>query len=411
MKIFKITKPNLLAAITVLTTSFAATVSAVPFSTEANIGRDYPALLQGGTTYLATIDAGYDFNSIEKVCITGEVNSGTATHAILSVTSEPIEGSLPNSSIAYILLQEVIEPTEENPISSTKQLDLNFCDTTVLASNLLDGEGEFNLAISGGDLEFNNLQVSIEGSVGAEHTDSQLYTASFGNSFSYPLTLDNGQRLISETDIGYQFESIESVCIKGEVQNGTAGAFFIGVSSEDPDSFNGNFGRMVLVLIDNNSFESCGVSELLYNFLDGRSNMTIGAADGYVTLWDLKIEVKGVLKKSQIRLSENEDSPLTVPATGGKLKYDMKIENLDSTQVSKTFRKWSVLKLPNGDIYPHRKAKSIEVNYSEPLVFNNKRIKIPAWFEAGEYEIWWYLSDVDNNERIVDRLKFVKEEE
>jgi hypothetical protein len=167
---------------------------------------------------------------------------------------------------------------------------------------------------------------------------------------------------------------------------------------------------MAFILINENEFENCGINGLAYNFLDGRSTMSIAPAIGDITLWDLKIEVKGVLKESQIRLTENENSSLSVPATGGKLKYDMKIENLDSTQVSKSFRKWSVLKLPNGEMYPHRKAKSLEVNYSEPLVFINKRIKIPAWFEASEYELWWYLRDVDNNETIVDRLKFVKEE-
>ena len=367
--------------------------------------------MQDGAQYLATIDAGFNFNNIEKVCITAEVNSGTATHAIISVTSEPIEGSLPNTSMTYLPLQEVIPPTEENPIPSTKQLNLNFCDTSVLPSNLLDGESEFNLTINGGDLEFNNLQVSIEGSVGSEHIDSELYSASFGSNLSYPLTLENGQTLTSETDIGYQFESIESVCIKGEVQNGTASAFVIGSSSEAPNDVFRNTDVLAFILINENEFESCGVNGLTYNFLDGRSTMSITPSGGDITLWDLKIEVKGVLKKSQIRLSENEKSALTVPVAGGKLKYDMKIENLDSNQVSKTFRKWSVLKLPNGDIYPHRKAKLFEVNYNEPLSFSNKRINIPAWFEAGEYEIWWYLADAGNNERIVDHPKFVKEAE
>ncbi len=410
MNIFKSTKHNLLAAITVLATSFTTIASATSFPAEVNIGQPFPAILQDGTTYLATIDAGYDFNSIEKVCITGEVNSGTATHATINVVDE----SNNISSRVDIFLQRKIRSTEGDPVPGFEQLDLNFCITDAIASNLLDGVSEFNLTINGGDLEFNNLKVAIEGSVDGEHADSQIYTTSFGNNLSYPLTLDNGQRLLSETDIGYQFESIESVCIKGEVQDGTAGAFIMNISSEGQDTFNEDFWRIVLVLIDDKSFESfesCGTSELLYNFLDGRSNMAIGPADGYVTLWDLKVEDKGILKNSQIRLSKNDNSTLSVPATGGKLKYDMRIENLDSTQVSKIYRKWSVLKLPNGDIYPHRKAKYIEVNYSEPLVFNNKRIKIPAWFEAGEYEVWWYLADAENNERIVDRLKFVKEEE
>lgn len=411
MNIFKSPKYKLLAAITVLATSFTTTASATSFSTEANIGQSFPATLQDGTQYLAIIDAGFNFNNIEKVCITAEVNSGTATHAIISVTSEPIEGSLPNTSMTYLPLQEVIPPTEENPIPSIKQLDLNFCDTSVLVSNLLDGVSEFNLTINGGDIEIKNLQVSIEGSVGSEHIDSLLYSASFGNNLSYPLTLDNGQTLTSETDIGYHFESIESVCIKGEVQNGTASAFVIGSSSEDPKEAYRGFEPLAFILINENEFESCGVNGLLYNFLDGRSTMSISPVGGDITLWDLKIEVKGILKNSQIRLSKNENSELSVPAGGGKLKYDMKIENLDSTQVSKTFRKWSVLKLPNGDIYPHRKAKIFEVNYNEPLAFSNKRINIPAWFEAGEYEIWWYLADAENNERIVDRLKFVKEAE
>ena len=410
MNIFKSTKHNLLAAIVVLATSYGAAANATSFTTEANIGQSFPANLQGGAQYLATIDTGFNFNAIEKVCITAEVNSGTATHAILSVAGELIDEPTINSSLAYILLQEVVAPTEENPIPSIKQLDLNFCTTDVLTSNLLDGESEFTLTINGGDLEINNLQVNIEGAVSTEHTDNELYTASFGNNLSYPLTLDNGQRLISETDIGYQFESIESVCIKGEVQSGTAGAFVIGSASEASNDVFRNTEVMAFILINENEFESCGVNGLLYNFLDGRSTMSIAPSIGNISLWDLKIEVKGVLKASQIRLTKNENSPLLIPASGGKLKYDMTIENLDSTQASKTFRKWSVLKLPNGDMYPHRKAKSIDVNYSEPLVLSNKRIKIPAWFEAGEYELWWYLTDAENNERIVDRLKFVKEE-
>jgi hypothetical protein len=117
------------------------------------------------------------------VCISAEVNSGTATHATIDLIGE----SNDITSRVDLFLQRKIPHTEENPTPGFEQLDLNYCSVGSLASNLLDGVGQFDLTINGGDLEFNNLQVSIEGSVGAEHTDSQLYTASFGSNFSYPL--------------------------------------------------------------------------------------------------------------------------------------------------------------------------------------------------------------------------------
>ena len=287
-----------MATAAVLASSFTTMVSAESFTTQANIGQDFPATFQSGTKYLATIDAGYDFNSIDKVCISAEVNSGTASHATIEVSRESNDDSISNISIAHIPLQEIIPATEENPFIEIKQLNLNFCDSSILASNLLDGVSEFNLTISGAGLEFNDLQVSIEGAVGAEHIDSELYTASFGHNLSYPLTLDNGQSLKSETDIGYQFESIESVCIKGEVQSGTADAFSVHYSSEASNDFIGSIEKVMFMLIDGNEFESCGAKELLNNFLDGSSVMTIAPAGGYVTLWDLKIEIKGILTKS-----------------------------------------------------------------------------------------------------------------
>ncbi|WP_444959413.1 RbmA family biofilm matrix protein [Microbulbifer sp. ZKSA002] len=239
----------------------------------------------------------------------------------------------------------------------------------------------------------------------------------------YPFKMESGFDYEVELDIGYKFDSIEKICINTEPKDGDASFAGYGFRSETvgPDGFFNEFMKMSMLTdlptpenpdpvpqIGDIDFCENGDSFFANNFLDGEGQFRLFVSGGFVEFWDIELVVEGDVSDIQLAIDIDEPTEFTVPSYGGRVNYDASIRNLDSTQSLVTFEQWSVLKFPNGDSYPIHNSRDVVLNYSEGKDYTRNYLNIPAWFEAGDYELIWYVTDPSTRNRVKDSLYFIK---
>ncbi|WP_444901429.1 hypothetical protein ACJJIG_18100 [Microbulbifer sp. SSSA007] len=242
----------------------------------------------------------------------------------------------------------------------------------------------------------------------------------------FPFKMEDGIEYEVNLDVGYQFDSIEKICINTEVKDGDASAAFYRVESEPAGPFNmpisQAYAQPLLYFIDaptpenpnpvkqmvNISFCEGETSILTKNFHDGEGKFTFNVSGGYVEFWDFELVIEGDVSATQLAIVLDEPAGFSVPSYGGRVNYDASIRNLDSSQSLVTLEQWSVLKFPGGDNYPIHKSRDVVLNYSEAKDYTRNYLNIPAWFEAGDYELTWYVTDPNTGVRVKDSLHFTK---
>ncbi|WP_445361995.1 hypothetical protein ACJJIL_07280 [Microbulbifer sp. EKSA005] len=242
----------------------------------------------------------------------------------------------------------------------------------------------------------------------------------------YPFIMESGIDYEVELDIGYKFDSIEKICINTEPKDGDASAAGYGWTSEivrDDDQIAKGLVLTHLIYsgdlpapenpnpvrqIGDINFCAGGDGFFAKNFLDGEGEFHLFVSDGFVEFWDIELVVEGDISDIQLAIELDEPVEFSVPSYGGRVNYDASIRNLDSTQSLVTFEQWSVLKFPNGDNYPIHKSRDVVLNYSEEKDYTRNYLNIPAWFEAGDYELVWYVADPSTGGRVKDSLRFTK---
>ncbi|MFA0813762.1 RbmA family biofilm matrix protein [Microbulbifer epialgicus] len=241
----------------------------------------------------------------------------------------------------------------------------------------------------------------------------------------FPFRMEDGVEYEINVDVGYQFDSINKICINAEVDNGTATAVSYLAKDESADPFlvitpqlmwlyktfelptpeNPNPVPQLQKSINICQGEN---STLAKSFLDGEGEFTYNVSGGYIDFWDIELVIEGDVSDIRLAIEIDEPAEFSVPSYGGRVNYDASIRNLDSTQSLVTLEQWSVLKFPNGDNYPIHKSRDVVLNYSEAKDYTRNYLNIPAWFEAGDYELTWYVTDPNTGVRVKDSLSFTK---
>ncbi|WP_444921748.1 hypothetical protein ACJJID_05025 [Microbulbifer sp. CnH-101-G] len=243
----------------------------------------------------------------------------------------------------------------------------------------------------------------------------------------FPFRMEDGIKHELILDVGYQFDTIKKICINTKVKNGTAGGVSYETKSEPAGPFTlPYFESQALMLLKSvelptpenpnpvpqmqESINICGGenSLLAKNFLDGEGKFTFNVSGGYIDFWDFELVVEGDVSDTQLAIVLDEPVEFSVPSYGGRVNYDASIRNLDSSQSLVTLEQWSVLTLPNGDNYPIHKSRDVVLNYSEAKDYTRNYLTIPEWFEAGDYELTWYVTDPSTGVRVKDSLHFTK---
>ncbi|MFA0813814.1 hypothetical protein [Microbulbifer epialgicus] len=242
----------------------------------------------------------------------------------------------------------------------------------------------------------------------------------------YPFRMEDGIKHEVNLDVGYQFDLIEKICINAEPKGGYASWAFLEVSSESEGPSTLPAPQMFLAEIsftldlptpenpnpvpryENISFCSDQNSILAKNFLDGEGEFIFNVTGDYLDLLNFELVVEGDLTGIKLSIEIDEPADFSVPSYGGRVNYDASIRNLDSEQSLVTVKQWSVIKFPNGDEYPVHKLRDVVLNYSEPKDYTLNYLNIPAWFEAGDYELIWYVTDPSTGTRVKDSLYFTK---
>ncbi|WP_444937381.1 RbmA family biofilm matrix protein [Microbulbifer sp. JMSA002] len=257
------------------------------------------------------------------------------------------------------------------------------------------------------------------------HADTISTKIDLGEPF--PFRMEDGIKHEVNLDIGYQFDTIKKVCINTKVKNGTADGVSYETKSEPAGPFTfPYFESQALMLFRSielstpenpnpvpqlqESINICGEenSLLAKNFLDGEGKFTFTVSGGYIDFWDFELVVEGDVSDTQLAIVLDEPVEFSVPSYGGRVNYDASIRNLDSSQSLVTLEQWSVLTLPNGDNYPIHKSRDVVLNYSEAKDYTRNYLTIPGWFEAGDYELTWYVADPSTGIRVKDSLHFTK---
>ncbi|WP_444921172.1 hypothetical protein ACJJID_01475 [Microbulbifer sp. CnH-101-G] len=241
----------------------------------------------------------------------------------------------------------------------------------------------------------------------------------------YPFMMEDGVTHEVKLDIGFQFNSIERLCIQAEVNGGDADYAGFIVENESPGYppvvsqwiSVPLFYPIILPTPENpnpirqlQDFNYCmdGNKILPKNLLDRKGEINFTVSGGYIELSGLRLQVEGDISDTQLTIALDEPAEFSVPSYGGRVNYDASIRNLDSTQSLVALEQWSVLKFPNGDNYPIHKSRDVVLNYSEAKDYTRNYLNIPAWFEAGDYELTWYVTDPSTGVRVKDSLYFTK---
>lgn len=143
-----------------------------------------------------------------------------------------------------------------------------------------------------------------------------------------------------------------------------------------------------------------------WDLVDGKTSIDIKPGSANYEAWSFELVVTGTVAITDIDLELDEDEGFSVPVQGGRVNYDASIRNLDSNETTKSFKQWSVLKLPNGELYPIHKSNELEINYNESRDYTRTYLNIPSWFAAGDYELFWYAADVSTGKITSESMTF-----
>ncbi|WP_413662476.1 hypothetical protein ACG1BZ_14760 [Microbulbifer sp. CNSA002] len=241
----------------------------------------------------------------------------------------------------------------------------------------------------------------------------------------FPFRMEDGVEYKLNVNVGYQFDTIDKICINAEVDNGTANSVSYSPKNESENPFLAFVPQKwwlyrtiefptpenpnpVSQLQKNINLCSDENGVLANSFLDGEGEFTYTVSDGYIDFWNFELVVEGDISDIQVAVELDEPAEFSVPSYGGRVNYDASIRNLDSERSLVTFEQWSVLKFPNGDKYPIHKSRDVVLNYSEPKDYTRNYLNIPAWFEAGDYELTWYVADPSTGNRVKNSMHFSK---
>lgn len=270
--------------------------------------------------------------------------------------------------------------------------------------------------------------ITIAITLGAVSAQGETITSELDFGVGYPVTLQANEAVTANIDLGHSFDSIESVCINVSHKSGEPNSMgFESVIGYNPImqgsvsvSSNHLFMRS-LELVDPNDptsgfiesyegdFTDCTLIPAGENLMDGKSSVDITPRNDEYEAWSFEISVTGVLSLTDINLTLDEKEDFTVSNLGGRVNYDASIRNLDSNLTTKSFKQWSVLKLPNGELYPIHKSNELEINYNESHDYTRTYLNIPSWFAAGSYELLWYAVDLSTGKITSESITFTKD--
>ncbi len=270
--------------------------------------------------------------------------------------------------------------------------------------------------------------IAMAMTLGAVSAQGETITTELDFGSEYPIMLLNNESVTANIDLGYSFDSIESVCINVIHKSGEPNGMEFTSMPESPpvgqellEIQTSHFFLRTMELVDPNDptsgfivnyqgdLDTCSVGILWENLMDGKSSVDIKPQGGDYEAWSFELSVTGVVSLTDIDLELDEDEGFTVENIGGRVNYDASIRNIDSNQTTKLFKQWSVLKLPNGEMYPIHKSNEVEINYNESRDYTRNYLNIPSWFAAGSYELLWYAADLSTGKITSESMIFTKD--
>lgn len=254
------------------------------------------------------------------------------------------------------------------------------------------------------------------GAVASEHTTALELNESSPYLFEDSLTKD------IDVNLDKNYLSIESVCLKVIVESGrpnTVGLLETSEPVEDGFSFPieiVNLQAFTYSVSISDAGETSTISELEEfsicsnmpnNFVDGQSSFGLTFAGDDVTVTSLDLIINGVLNNTNIESEIASESDSIIEADGEALIFNTEVTNLDVLLNSKIFQTWSVITFPNGDLYPVKGPRDLQLQYQEAKTIA-QRFYVPAWFDAGEYKVTTYVADKLSGERVTSSFNFIK---
>ena len=245
----------------------------------------------------------------------------------------------------------------------------------------------------------------------------------------YPVMLMANETVTANIDFGYSFDSVESSCIKAVHKSGEPSSIqFTQLMGFLPDTLDPitltyfhpfTFGWELVDRNDPDSgwqvvpfegdFTDCTFSVPAWDLADGKTSIDIKPGTANYEAWSFELVVTGTVAITDIDLELDEEEGFTVSEEGGRVNYDASIRNLDSNLTTKSFKQWSVLKLPNGEMYPIHKSNELDINYNESHDYTRTYLNIPSWFAAGDYELFWYAADLSTGKITTESMAFTKD--
>lgn len=235
---------------------------------------------------------------------------------------------------------------------------------------------------------------------------------------SYPYIFEDGIDKAIDVNLYQTFSSIESVCLEGAAESGNPTSMIL---SETSEPIGNNFsyvlkkvklfaysititpGEPTPVIPHLETFDVC--FDIQDNFIDGTATFDLVFPGDYLVTTSLNLIINGVLDNTQILSELFTDG--VIPADGGALAFSTQITNTDIDFSEKHFRTWSHVTFPNGDTYPVKGPRRLDLQYQETKTMDT-RFFVPDWFDAGEYTLTVYAADTLNGDRVTSSFNFTK---
>ncbi|GLS24933.1 hypothetical protein [Marinibactrum halimedae] len=254
----------------------------------------------------------------------------------------------------------------------------------------------------------------------------------------YPIALIENESFTMPIHLGAQFSSIEELCVQfefGDIESfdGIADSLSVEREIERTEikdkllTFFPSYSILKWAEIINPIYDDQGnvlvpgsTNYYLSNvnaclpvsgkaLRDGVFNLDLLTQGGGVEIKNVTVNVKGTESTIRVISTLDEHDNFYVPSYGGRVNYDLEIFNNDEDNPEKRFKSWSVIYFPDATPYPVKTPHNIAVKFNEPKLFNRNYLNIPAWFEPGEYDLYWFLQDPETQEQVQAHMRFVKE--
>lgn len=234
----------------------------------------------------------------------------------------------------------------------------------------------------------------------------------------YPYIFEDGIEKAIDVNLNQMFSTIENVCLEGTAESGTPSSMTLSETSEPLENdFSYTLKRIKLfayaiTITPENPTPSIEHLETFDECLSIPGNLTDGIATFNLTfsgddldVTSLNLIINGVLDNTQILSELSTDG--VIPADGGALAFSTQITNVDIDFSEKHFRTWSHVTFPNGDTYPVKGPRRLNLQYQETKTMDT-RFFVPDWFDAGEYILTVYAADTLNGDRVTSTFNFTK---